>query len=109
MFIIIEHLYHKDKQLYYKNPISPDLKPATIFNDKHIYFYKAPKVTANMLFLGKYKNFNFQTQEYEFAQMKVLKYDKNNIYSKFIPDDENNYELLEDMQYQGMPLYYIKN
>ena len=114
VYIKIENLLHKGNDLYYQNPITTTLKPAHNFNDKYTYYYKALDASSNMIFLDKYIKCELydlgenEEEVYEFSNKSIPKYEQNNIYCKGISEDIKDFELIKDISYMSLPVYYKK-
>jgi len=106
-------------KMYYKMPIDISIHRATVFDDKHVYYYaKASTLYAKAnayTLLGNFKGYGkrnslsrAEDDEYEvieFTEDYVLLDDKQQIYCTGIPETRPNMIQL-DQTYNDYPVYY---
>ena len=120
IFIKVETLRYKGNVVYYRKPILVHMHKATEFNDKYHYYYRE-KNGENEVFpthesIGKFVEFSkhwsgnpFDDRDYPvlvFENKTLFDNKINHIYCMGIPDSDENMILVEDMMYEGFPVYY---
>jgi hypothetical protein len=103
----------KEKTVYYKKPIITNKHKATEFTDNYEYYYTE---NENSKYLGKFIEFSkfncgnpFDDHDYQvlvFDKDKIFDNKINNIYCKGIPDIDEKMRKIEDILYNGFPIYY---
>ena len=121
IYVKVENIYYKEKEVFYKQPINTELHKATEYNSNYLYYYKENDNDTDEIsnkYLGKFKSFSkYRSDSYfddtnydviEFEKDIIFENKKENIYCKGIPDsdDENMYIIIEGMTYDIYPLYY---
>ena len=117
MYINIDNIEYKGYKTFYKLPIDTITKQKiTIFNDKYIYYLKTESSNEEYKLLGKFECISkinlgcpyndYDYDVYVFENDKVLCTQKECIYSVGIPDSNENMFLIEDMKFNGFPIYY---
>ena len=117
IYVKIETMSYKRKEVFYRKPINTELHIATEFSKNYEYYYKE-ETDVEPKYLGKFEgnrmyrgSFHFDDYDYP-----VLIFEKENIfdnktkfiYCKGITDTDENMVLIEDMEYDGFPVYYRK-
>ena len=115
IFIKVETLRYKGNAVYYKKPILVHMHKATEFNDKYQYYYKEKNGEDEEFptheSIGKFVEFGnpYDDRDYNvliFEKKKLFNNKINHIYCMGIPDTDENMILVEDMMYEGFPVYY---
>lgn len=117
IYVKIENMSYKGNEVFYRKPINTELHIATEFSKNYEYYYKEetdvePKYLGNFEGKGMYGG-NPYWDNYDYP---ILKFEKENIfdnktkfiYCKGIPDSDENRILIENMIYEGFPVYYQK-
>ena len=113
VYIKIDILQYKGKQLFYKKQISTELKPVTEFSDNYFYYnIQADKITP----LGKFKQMgkhrtnllynDYDHETYEFENDIVFTINKHTIFCTGIPHSDANMVPIEELFYKDYPVYY---
>ena len=118
IYIKIDTIRYQGKEVYCRKPINTELHQATEYNDHYVYYYKQTVNNGPLVFLGnfvelrKYRSDSyFDDHDYPiivFDKDFVYETKKENIYCKGIPDSDKNMILIENMDYEGFPVYYQK-
>lgn len=118
IYVNIENMSYKGKEVFYKKPINTELHKAVEYNHHYEYYYKETETDENPRFLGKFQVFRkyrsssyFDDYDYPiivFEKDNIFEDKKDKIYCKGIPDSDNNKIAIKYMTYEGFPLYYQK-
>ena len=118
VFIKIKGMTYMEYELYYKKPVDDvQLKKATVFNNKHIYWLMTENGRQSRL--GNFKRLatyhsgrreeDYDYDMYEFTEGDVLAENSKYIYCVSIPDSDNtkkNMQPVEHIKYLTYPVYY---
>ena len=117
IYLKVNNFSYKGKEVYYRKPINTELHKATEYNEYNQYYYKTSE-TNKIVLLGNFieirkhsSNCYFDDCDYPiivFEKDFVYETKKENIYCKGIPDSDENVVLINDMNYEGFPVYYRK-
>jgi hypothetical protein len=118
IYIKIDFITYKRKEVFYKKPINTELHKATEYTNNYEYYVKETESDENPKYLGKFIEFSMYrgSSYYDdcnypiivFEKGNVFENKKENIYCKGIPNSCENLDLIEDMYYDDFPLYYKK-
>lgn len=116
IYLKTDNIRYKGKEVYYRKPINTELHKATEYNENYEYYYKG--VNEKLVVLGKFVTLRkYRSDSYfDDCDYPIIVFDtdfvyetkKENIYCKGIPDSDENRILIEDMEYEGFPVYYQK-
>ena len=115
IYVKIEKMIYKEKEVFYRKSINTEIHLATEFSKNYEYFYKEneePKYLGKFIEFGMYGG-NPYWDNYDYP---IIKFEKDNvfenkkkyIYCRGIPDTNDNMYIIEDMEYEGFPVYYEK-
>ena len=118
IYLKTDTIRYQGKVVYYRKPINTELHQATEYNDHYVYYYKQTVDNGQLVFLGnfvelrKYRSDSyFDDRDYPiivFDKDFVYETKKDNIYCKGIPDSDENMILIDNMDFEGFPVYYQK-
>jgi len=118
IYLKTDTIRYQGKEVYYRKPINTELHQATEYNDHYVYYYKQTVNNGPLVFLGKFVELRkyrsdsyFDDHDYPiivFEKDFVYETKKENIYCKGIPDSDENMILIDNMNYEGFPVYYQK-
>jgi len=117
IYINIDNILYQGKPIfYYRKPINTQLHKATEFNNYYEYYYKDKDKEDEIRYLGKFTTFGkcrstFYYDDYDypiigFEKENIFENKKDNIYCKGIPDSDSDKTIINDMEYEGFPVYY---
>jgi hypothetical protein len=116
IYLKTDTIRYQEKEVYYRKPINTELHQATEYNDHYEYYYKQTVGNGQLVPLGKYVGLRkyrsdtyFDDHDYPiivFDKDFVYETKKQNIYCKGIPDSDENKILIDNMDYEGFPVYY---
>lgn len=118
VFIKIKGMTYMEYELYYKKPVDDvQLKKATVFNNKHIYWLMTDNGRQSRL--GNFKRLatyhsgrredDYDYDMYEFTEGDVLAENSKYIYCVHKSETEptkKNMQPVEHMKYLSYPVYY---
>jgi hypothetical protein len=117
IYIKMDKMYFQGYEMYYRKPINTELHPAMEILKNYEYYYKENE-EQELKFLGKFiecrmyrSSSYFDEYDYPiivFEKDNVFENKKKFIYCKGIPDIDENKILIEDMLFEGLPIYYQK-
>jgi hypothetical protein len=117
IYVKIETMSYKTKQVFYRKPINTELHLATEFSRNYEYYYKE-ETDVEPKYLGKFegKGMYGGNPYWDNYDYPIIKFEKENIfdnktefiYCKGIPDSNDNMCIIEDMEYEEFPVYYQK-
>jgi len=117
IFIKIDKMYFQGYEIYYRKPINTELHAAMEISKNYEYYYKEneeeqPKYLGKFIECRMYRSSSY-FDEYDypiivFEKDNVFENKKKFLYCKGIPDTDENKILMEDMVYEGLPIYYQK-
>ena len=119
IYVKTDKILYKGKDVFYKKTINTELHQATEFSQYYEYYYKKtqnendkPIPLGRFITLRKYRSDSyFDDCDYPiivFDKDFVFESKKECIYCKGIPDSDTNMVLIDDMDFEGFPVYYQK-
>lgn len=116
IYVKIDKILYKGKEVFYKKPINTELHIATEFSKNYEYYYKEneeePRYIGKFIEFGMYGGNpywdNYDYPIIKFKKENIFENKKEKIYCKGIPDSDENMYIIEDMEYEGFPVYYQK-
>jgi hypothetical protein len=119
IYVKIDKIIYKGKEVFYRKPINIEMHLATEFSKNYEYFYKEKEDEDEKIkYLGKFIEFgmyggnpywdNYDYPIIKFEKDNVFENKKQYIYSRGIPDSADNMVIMEDIEYEGFPVYYEK-
>ena len=120
IYLKIDNIIYKEKEVFYRKPINIEMHLATEFSKNFEYFYKEKEEDDDEKIknLGKFIEFgmyggnpywdNYDYPIIKFEKDNIFENKKKYIYCRGIPDINDNMYIIEDMEYEGFPVYYKK-
>lgn len=118
IYVKIDKMSYRGKEIFYKKPINTELHRATEMTKNYEYFYKEIETDENPKHLGKFVEKRMYRSSCHFDEYDhpILAFETENIfdnktkfiYCKGIPDSDENKVIIDDMEYGGFPVYYQK-